>query len=170
MAPRYRTGARGTAVAMTALLLAGCGAGAKADHAPAHAASAAPVAAVTTAPPTVPPTTAAAQWQDPGSDLVGEKILLRTGRRTGDATLPLSAKRTGGVVSVGYECQGSGKLTVTLDGSAWGETCSDAPGGTYNEDATGRSTGSTVRVTAGPGVTWAVAVGWRPRATSTKAG
>jgi hypothetical protein len=157
MAPRYRTGMPAiVAATAVALLVAGCGGAGSPTPGP----TAAPKASA----PTSKPTATAVPWSDPDSDLVGETVLARTGRRTGGEQLPLRARRSGGVVSVGYECQGAGKLTVTVGAVSYPGVCTGTPGGSYNEQSLAGSAGNTLRVTADPGVTWAVAVGWRPSA------
>ncbi|MFF3564043.1 hypothetical protein ACFYXS_28755 [Streptomyces sp. NPDC002574] len=86
-----------------------------------------------------------------------------SGRRTGEweAHLPAS---DGGTVWVSTQCEGSGTLTV--DTGRYGTTtehCSERPDGSLNaSEEMGTKAAGRVKVTAGPGVTWAVAVGWGP--------
>ncbi len=60
------------------------------------------------------------------------------------------------------ECQGAGTLTV--DAGRYGtstEHCSEHPDGSLNaSEAATPETATWLKVTADPGVTWAVAVGW----------
>jgi hypothetical protein len=113
-------------------------------------------------PVAAPTTAAAAPWQDPASQLDGQTPLGHIGRRTGSAESRL-AQRGGGTVSVSTECQGAGQLHVALGATVFDLACTDAPSGSYNESSTGGLSPKTLRVTADPGVTWSVAVGWTPK-------
>lgn len=141
--------------ATTVLLLSGC----STEHTQPHpsTASASPHSAAAT-PVTYAP------WEDPGKALKseGDKILATTGRRTGGMEAPLPGKVTPGTVWVATECQGVGTLTV--DAGPFGtftERCSAHPDGNLNAIVVSTpSTTTPLQVTADPGVTWAVAVGW----------
>ena len=52
---------------------------------------------------------------------------------------------------------------MTVDSITYDWACTATPGGSLDVDATG-GTDRAVRVTADPGVTWAVAVSWSPEA------
>ncbi|TDT98094.1 hypothetical protein EDD99_6307 [Streptomyces sp. 846.5] len=141
--------------ATTVLLLSGCSTAHTGQ--PPSTTSASPHSAAAT-PVTYAP------WGDPAQDLKadGDKILATTGRRTGGMGTTLPSKVAAGTVLVSTECQGVGTLTV--DAGPFGkftERCYAHPDGSLN--ATVLSTPSTttpLQVTADPGVTWAVAVGW----------
>ncbi|MFD8073285.1 hypothetical protein ACFV3E_11595 [Streptomyces sp. NPDC059718] len=109
---------------------------------------------------------AAAYWDDPAEQLADAELWVSTGRHSGGLELALPAKPEGGTVYVATECQGTGTLTV--DAGRYGtstEHCSDRPDGSLNGAAMLSSeAASRLKVTAGPGVTWAVAVGWDERA------
>ncbi|MEU6345977.1 hypothetical protein ABZ883_34060 [Streptomyces sp. NPDC046977] len=99
-------------------------------------------------------------WEDPEKALSDAKVWASSGRRTGswEARLP---KARGGTVWVATQCQGTGTLTV--DASRYGtltEHCSEHPDGSLNAFEMTNTAAGRVRVTPGPGVTWAVAVGW----------
>ncbi|MFJ4848985.1 hypothetical protein [Streptomyces sp. NPDC088733] len=99
-------------------------------------------------------------WEDPAQTLSDTKVWASSGRRTDgwQARLP---KARGGTVWVATQCQGTGTLTV--DAGQYGtvtEHCSEEPDGSVNASELITTTAGRVRVTAGPGVTWAVAVGW----------
>jgi hypothetical protein len=103
-------------------------------------------------------------WSDPADAMAGEKMLASTGRRTGDLQVALPGKVPAGTTWVTTECQGSGTLTVDAGPlGKYSELCSDRPDGRDNafESPWGTTTGL-LKVTADPGVTWAVAVGWDP--------
>ncbi|MEU1538751.1 hypothetical protein ABZ461_11590 [Actinacidiphila glaucinigra] len=104
----------------------------------------------------------AAPWHDPSEDLDDAVVWLSTGRRSGALEQALPAKPAGGTVYVSTQCQGAGTLTV--DAGRYGATtehCSDRPDGSLNGAATRtREAATRLKVTASPGVTWAVAVGW----------
>ncbi|MFJ5216355.1 hypothetical protein ACIP98_16755 [Streptomyces sp. NPDC088354] len=107
--------------------------------------------------------TARAPWRDPAQALGDATVWASSGRRTGgwEADLPASH---GGTVWVSTQCEGWGTLTV--DAGRYGtstEHCSEQPDGSLNAfEGMGTRTAGQVKVTAGPGVTWAVAVGWNP--------
>ncbi|WP_431961799.1 hypothetical protein [Actinacidiphila sp. bgisy160] len=90
---------------------------------------------------------------------LGLPASARTARR---AMLALPAKSAGGTVYVATQCQGEGTLTV--DAGRYGtstEYCSAVPEGSMNGTAVRTPEAATrLKVTAGPGVTWAVAVAW----------
>ncbi|WP_370127944.1 hypothetical protein [Streptacidiphilus sp. EB103A] len=139
--------------ATTVLLLSGCstahtGQPRSTASAPLHRAAATPVTY--------------ASWGDPAQDLKGDTILATTGRRTGGMETTLSRKVAAGTVWVATECQGIGTLTV--DASTFGvftEPCSAHPDSSLNAIEMSTPTTTTpLQVTADPGVTWAVAVGW----------
>ncbi|WP_055590752.1 hypothetical protein [Peterkaempfera griseoplana] len=92
------------------------------------------------------------------------KVLAGTGRRTGNLTTALPGRIAPGTAWVATECQGVG--TVTVDAGSLGtytEQCSAQADGTANAYESGAPrTASSLRVTADPGLTWAVAVGWDP--------
>lgn len=102
-------------------------------------------------------------WADPATTVrdTTTKVLVSTGRHTGGLTRP-EPRTAAGAVWVATECRGDSALTV--DTGAYGsytEPCGTAPGGTLNDFDTSRGTAAgRLRVTAGPGVTWAVAIGW----------
>ncbi|WP_037604307.1 hypothetical protein [Streptacidiphilus rugosus] len=101
-------------------------------------------------------------WSDPASAMAGEKILASTGRRTGDLQVPLPGKIPAGTTWVTTECQGTGTLVVDAGPlGSYTEPCSDRPDGSDNafESPLG-TTANLLKVTADPGVTWAVAIGW----------
>ncbi|MFD3457835.1 hypothetical protein ACFWVC_37360 [Streptomyces sp. NPDC058691] len=114
--------------------------------------------------------TAHAAWRDPVEALDKAKVWASSGRRTGGwvADLPKSG---GGTVWVATQCQGDGTLTV--DAGRYGivtEHCSEHPDGSLNaSEGMSTKTAGRLKVTAGTGVTWAVAVGWdRDRTYSTE--
>lgn len=108
----------------------------------------------------------AAYWDDPAEQLADAELWVSTGRHSGALELALPAKPEGGTVYVATECQGTGTLTV--DAGRYGtstEHCSDRPDGSLNGAAMPSAEAATrLKVTAGTGVTWAVAVGWDERA------
>ncbi|MFF3945989.1 hypothetical protein ACFYYN_14295 [Streptomyces sp. NPDC001902] len=107
-----------------------------------------------------------ASWRDPAEQLTDARVWVSTGRHSGGLELALPAKPEGGTVYVATQCQGTGTLTV--DAGRYGtstEHCSDRPDGSLNGAEMPTSEAATrLKVTAGPGVTWAVAVGWDERA------
>ncbi len=102
-------------------------------------------------------------WSDPTRSLkdVTAETLVSTGRRAGGLSMAEPGTRPG-AVWVAIECQGKGPLTV--DTGAYGrysEKCGAVPDGTINEFESRSSVpAGRLGVTAGPGVTWSVAVGW----------
>ena len=139
--------------ATAVLLMSGC----STDHTGQHrTTSSAPQQSASAVPVTYAP------WQDPEKALTGDTILATTGRRTGGMATPLPGKVAAGTVWVATECQGVGTLTV--DAGPFGvftERCSAHPVGSLDaNELSAPSTTTPLRVTADPGVTWAVAVGW----------
>jgi hypothetical protein len=135
--------------AAAVLILSGCSTGQHRSAASAtpHSAAAVPVSY--------------APWQDPVQSLKGEKILATTGRRTGGLATDLPSKVTAGTVWVATECQGVGALTVDAGPlGVFTERCSAHPEGSLTNVLSAASTTAPLQVTADPGVTWAVAVGW----------
>ncbi|MEU1621051.1 hypothetical protein ABZ479_27610 [Streptomyces sp. NPDC005722] len=140
------------------LVLSGCSAGPVAARQPeAATARATPRSAAP-----APPVASAASWQDPAEGLTDARIWVSTGRRSGGLEQALPAKPPGGTVYVATQCQGTGTLTV--DAGRYGtftEHCSGRPDGSLNGAAMTTAKAATrLKVTASPGVTWAVAVGW----------
>ncbi|WP_326578626.1 hypothetical protein OIE69_34980 [Actinacidiphila glaucinigra] len=115
-----------------------------------------------TAAPATASSPSAAAWQDPSEDLDDATVWLSTGRRSGGLEQALPAKPAGGTVYVATQCQGRGTLTV--DAGRYGtstEHCSERPDGSLNGAAMRtREAATRLKVTASPGVTWAIAVGW----------
>ncbi|MFF5497742.1 hypothetical protein [Streptomyces aquilus] len=142
----------------TALALTGTSAGSSPSDA-----SKAGVAASSSPSPSGTPDDAPMAWQDPAAALrdQGGEIWADTGRRTGAAHFPLPAQPHAGTVWTSIECQGSGKVTVTVGPSSYTESCSAGASGTVNADQLPFSTPAThFEVTGDEGVTWGVAVGW----------
>ncbi len=106
-------------------------------------------------------------WTDPARSLKGPnaKVVLSTGRRTGGLTLTVARIAAGGVW-VATECQGTGTLTVNADvHGVYREPCGPSPDSTLNEnDTLGPSPAGRLTITADPGVTWSVALGWSHQA------
>ncbi|MDX2705854.1 hypothetical protein PV350_23765 [Streptomyces sp. PA03-6a] len=106
-----------------------------------------------------------ASWRDPAEQLADARVWVSTGRQSGGLESALPAKPAGGTVYVATQCQGTGTLTV--DAGRYGtstEHCSDRPDGSLNGAAMSSAEAATrLKVTAEPGVTWAVAVGWDER-------
>lgn len=130
-----------------------------------------PAAAPTHAAPSSPHApVSAAVWRDPAQTLKGDgdTIWVSTGQRTGGLSLDLPSKKTTGTVSVAIQCQGAGSVTVDVGPAdsqsiTYHEDCSDRPGGSVNDQEPSASGArDQLKVTAAPGVTWAVAVGWSP--------
>ncbi|MFE2544364.1 hypothetical protein [Actinacidiphila glaucinigra] len=142
------------------LVLSGCTAGSTADSGGLERRGTAAPATASSPSPSASPSTEA--WQDPSEDLDDATVWLSTGRRRGGLERALPAKPAGGTVYVATRCQGEGTLTV--DAGRYGtstEHCSDRPDGSLNGAAMRtREAANRLKVTASPGVTWAVAVGW----------
>ncbi|MFC1407302.1 MULTISPECIES: hypothetical protein [Streptacidiphilus] len=155
---RHGTAGRAGSAVAVALLAAGCSAAS--PHRPAATASA--DAAV---PATQP---SSAPWVDPAQNLLAEdgfKLIARSGKQTLNGYQgTLAAHRDGGTVDTAIECQGVGKLTVTMGATSFTFACTKSPSGETNEDATGLFSAATdvYSVTAPSGVVWAVAVAWAP--------
>jgi hypothetical protein len=107
-------------------------------------------------------------WVDPAAVIrdTGSKLLTDTGRHTGAEHFSLPAQPQTGGVWTSIECQGIGKVTVTLGSSLYTEPCSTAVAKTaasnnLNAELLPFSTPAThLEVKGDPGVTWDVAVGW----------
>lgn len=110
-----------------------------------------------------PSPTSYAPWQDPAEALSGDKVWVSTGRRTGGLELDLPAKAAGGTVWVSTECQGVGTLHVDAGPyDTHSYPCSDHPSSSLSASGVRRApqAAAVLKVTATPGVRWAVAVGW----------
>ncbi|WP_377271204.1 hypothetical protein [Peterkaempfera sp. SMS 1(5)a] len=96
--------------------------------------------------------------------MTGMKVLASTGRRTGDLTMALPGRIAPGTAWVAMECQGAGTLTVDAGSlGIYTEPCFDHADGSANAYESGAPrTAASLRVTADPGLTWAVSVGWDP--------
>ncbi|MEY9965850.1 hypothetical protein ABIA33_003900 [Streptacidiphilus sp. MAP12-16] len=94
--------------------------------------------------------------------LHGDKVLATTGRHVGSQETALPNKVAAGTIWVATECQGAGTLTVdTGPFGRYTERCSAHPDGSLNAyDLSAPSRTAPLKVTADPGVTWAVAIGW----------
>ncbi|SNX55680.1 hypothetical protein SAMN06272735_0101 [Streptomyces sp. TLI_55] len=148
----------------TALALSSLSAGSSPSDA-----SNAGVAATASPSPSGIPGDAPMPWQDPAAALrdQGVEVWTDTGRHTGAGHFPLPAQPHAGTVWTSIECQGSGKVTVTVGPSSYTESCSAGASGTLNADQLPFSTAATrFEVTGDAGVTWGVAVGWSRTAPS----
>ncbi|MFC8350115.1 hypothetical protein [Streptomyces sp. NPDC057280] len=127
------------------------------------------VAATRSPSPSGIPGDAPMSWQDPAAAIrdQGGEVWAHTGRRTGAGHFPLPAQPHAGTVWTSIECQGSGKVTVTVGPSRYTESCSAGASGTLNADQLPFSSpASHFEVTGDAGVTWGVAVGWSRTAPS----